>query len=353
MSPKHANSSFSHPLAPPPQQPLPEKPDGLSILSIDSARSTRSSDSDKIFSMTSPTKTDFSSSQILSLVEALTSAKREIDSQGVRVMHLEDLLRQERKAREDAEERARNLLNRARSTKGASRALADDLVDPISVMDTMSWIKSQNHGVNGSSNDDSSAKGSPDSKSIHLSSATSESGFHDRTTEEIDASTTQLQSRLDSMIHEMDELKHQLESYKRKAEDAEEQRNGLAAMVQRIRNGDLDSPPPTTSKHPARLHTNIETATQTDCGVMPTTNGYARSYPTNESTDFQRISTRNGGGSQELMDLQQAIVSAMGQPSRFKDDRLRQSAPYASMLGVVLIGVGLMTYLNAWQKVER
>jgi hypothetical protein len=32
---------------------------------------------------------------------------------------------------------------------------------------------------------------------------------------------------------------------------------------------------------------------------------------------------------------------------------LLQSAPYASILGVVLIGVGLMTYLNSWQKLEK
>jgi hypothetical protein len=32
---------------------------------------------------------------------------------------------------------------------------------------------------------------------------------------------------------------------------------------------------------------------------------------------------------------------------------LQQSTPYASMLGVVLLGVGLMAYLNGWQRIDK
>ena len=53
------------------------------------------------------------SSQILSLAEALSAARKDLESQGARVRELEDLLRQERTARENAEERARKLEGQA------------------------------------------------------------------------------------------------------------------------------------------------------------------------------------------------------------------------------------------------
>lgn len=32
---------------------------------------------------------------------------------------------------------------------------------------------------------------------------------------------------------------------------------------------------------------------------------------------------------------------------------MEEASPYASMLGVVLLGVGLMAYLNGWQKMDK
>lgn len=309
-------------------------------------------DSERARSVISPVKSDVSSSQILSLVEALTSAKREIDSQGVRVMHLEHLLEQERKARKQAEERARHL-SRARSIDAETTIPSDQLFEPLSSVDTMTWIKAQNTGANNTSIDDPSAKGSSDSKSAHISSATSQSGPLDRSSDEIDVSTSTLQVRLDGMTREMDLMKQELESYKCKAADAEEQRSGLAAMVQRIRNGDLDAPPSPSTTHTRLRQKSIEMATQTDRGASITANASNLSHAVPDSSSVDLDVNHISKASQELQDLQRAIVSAMGQQTHFKDDRLRQSAPYASMLGVVLIGVGLMTYLNGWQKVER
>ena len=44
-------------------------------------------------------------SQILSLIESLNDAKRQIESQGSKVKELEDMLKQERQAREAAEDK--------------------------------------------------------------------------------------------------------------------------------------------------------------------------------------------------------------------------------------------------------
>ncbi len=47
----------------------------------------------------------------------------------------------------------------------------------------------------------------------------------------------------------------------------------------------------------------------------------------------------------------ESIATTFAKRDRAK--MLEQSAPYASMLGVVLIGVGIMAYLNGWQKMDK
>jgi hypothetical protein len=55
----------------------------------------------------------------------------------------------------------------------------------------------------------------------------------------------------------------------------------------------------------------------------------------------------------QFNDLERAVATALASKSYDRNEMLLQSAPYASILGVVLIGVGLMTYLNSWQKLEK
>ena len=106
-----AKNRFSDPPAPPPQQPLPEKPDVTrSSPSDPSPPSLKRGTTERARSGTglSPTSEE-SSSQILTLVEALASAKKEIDSQSARMRDLEEMLQKERQARELAEELAKQL----------------------------------------------------------------------------------------------------------------------------------------------------------------------------------------------------------------------------------------------------
>jgi len=46
-------------------------------------------------------------------------------------------------------------------------------------------------------------------------------------------------------------------------------------------------------------------------------------------------------------------IAATAFAKRHRVNMLEQSAPYASMLGVVLLGVGIMAYLNGWQKMDK
>jgi len=88
---KDLKTRFLEPPAPPPQQPLPEKPD---------APSFKRADTEKPKNIGSPVRSD---AQMSTLTDALSSAKKEIESQGIRLRDLETLLNEERRAREDAE----------------------------------------------------------------------------------------------------------------------------------------------------------------------------------------------------------------------------------------------------------
>lgn len=367
-------SPFSQPPAPPPQQPLPEKPDVARSVAPDSTLQTslKRIDSEKPKSaMSSPTRAEPPSSQILSLVEALTTAKREIDSQGDRVKQLEVLLKRERLAREGAEERARRLLVGHSSKPGSHES---GTVDGAAFeRPAESKIANGNQLPNGHIVETGDQPENLNSTPAHPKTREE---LH-RDTASIDASTTRLQDRLDLMVREMDEMKIVMESYKRRAETAEEEKKGLAEMVQQIRaefaaaakelgdestilgsssspNSDAatswgssstyatsssDSTPATNQQDPKYLNGRAITgmpsssATQTDHGMSELERTVSTALQ--EASKSQRWGRVSGGwgGSGEG-----AVV---------------QGAPYASMVGVVLIGVGIMTWLNGWQRGER
>ena len=348
-------SPLFQPPAPPPQQPLPEKPDMVhSVLadaSIQHPFKKFEPERPRSAMNSSPIKSESSSSQILSLVEALTSAKREIDSQGDRVKQLEDLLRQERKARESAEERAKRLLDRSRGLSGIENGnLEGGAFDPPTET-TSSEDKRQPNGYEADDERKRFGRRSPKSKSSPPSPSPSELDLVQHETKAVDASTSRLQERLDLMIKEMDEMKTQMESYKRRAEAAENSSTSLAAMVERIRNGEVDAKSATPN---AEERNGSEVSTQTDARSLP--NGDARSPDAESSSGtFKSPSLLNGApvqSSKDGNDLEDDVITTLAQ-STYRNDRLIQSAPYASMLGVVLIGVGIMTYLNGWQKIDR
>lgn len=351
-------SPFSQPPAPPPQQPLPEKPDVVHTSNHNSFSQPplkRTATEKPISGLSSPNKPE-SSSQILSLVEALTSAKKEIDSQGDRVKQLEDLLRQERKARESAEERARRLENPQPTLvegDGTSdkRSNRDD-----SEEDLQRWTSSDR-----STNRDSTAPidGSPPSEADQTQSPQVHQSPEDihKQTAAVDASTSRLQQRLDLMLAEMDEMKSHMERYKRRAELAEEEstsaRKTLAEMVESIRAAD----PNTTNKN-LRPRFPDSLAMDANSNTDITGNTHLANDLTAAIIRSSGLPNGTGGNGTDAeghkRQLLEAVATALATRDQ-QDERvyLSGSAPYASMLGVVLIGVGIMTWLNGWAKVER
>jgi hypothetical protein len=319
-------SRFFDPPAPPPQQPdvTRSSPLEASLMS-----SFKRSDTARPGSGMGGSPTNPQSSQILSLVEALSSAKKELDSQGARVKHLEDMLRQERLARESAEERARRLEQNASFRPAANAEHEFSETGP-------------------------SAPVSEDASTKHPSERidkqeTTRDGL---LVEDAVSAEENLQLRLSEMVAEMDKMKQDMQRFQLRAEvaeaDATSTRSSLAEMIERLRHenaeaaeaaerevlgSDSNSQQSRTVKNPGTGVNNSSATTPLLKQQPNMPNGHIRAPPK----------------------LPENLERAMATVLRTDSDGqlLAQSAPYASMLGVVLIGVGLMAYLNSWQKIEK
>ena len=325
---------FSDPPAPPPQQPLPEKPDGTrsspqeAHAPIPSLLKRSETERPRTGSTTSPTSTQ--SSQILSLVEALGLAKKEIDSQSARVRQLEDLLRQERVARENAEEKVRNM---------------EEHASVPTKEDTAATESQHNRHLEDDVGEENQA--ARETTMSEQPKAPSEmNGAPPAPSPRADATETDLQRRIDTMMAEIDEMKQQMERYRSRAESAESEasssRASLAEMVGKLRQEGSSS-----TREAIDSASGLAEAHARKSPKSPAAESISGS--TVVESEGQRSPTSQGGKSLEHVVATILRDGQRGDGSSFAV----QSAPYASILGVVLIGVGLMAYLNSYQKGDR
>jgi hypothetical protein len=311
------SARFAEPPAPPPQQPLPEKPDmpqaspagsnGVHrLMRADTARPNSAS--------SSPTSAH--NSQILSLVEALSMAKKELDAQAAKVRQLEETLQQERSARESAEERARRLEQGVSSRPASS---VDESAETV-VEDKAS----------------SPIPNNLDKKASMLSA---------------DELEHNLQSRLDHMMADMHRMKKDMEQFQARAEtaetDATQARLSLSGMIQRLREKD--------SVTAAALEKEIDLSVLTMDGNGPLTPDSIRALSQSASPSKNSPLLTNGhvrAPSRLPEQLERAMATILRDRSG-DPNAMAQSAPYVSMLGVVLIGICAMAYLNSWQKADK
>lgn len=326
-----AKTRFSDPPAPPPQQPLPEKPDvaraqGDSI-SLKRATTERPKTGP---SNTSPIRQD-NLNQIIQLTEALNSAKREIDTQTARMRDLEDKLQKERQAREAAEELAKRLegdaqlrLNGATIPPAEDTTLEEAFEPPVE------------------------QRPEAENSSSEVHTTTPPEPKEDR--------TKLLQSQIDRMLSEMKELRDQVDSYKKQAEQATAERDAdrksLAEMVRQIRQRDEEA---AVLKAAARSRTRSRSSGR-DRSATITTRDPSRG---------RSVSQRGGPSlesiTEDLIDEKPTLSRAntitptprSTSKRAISDQAVMESLPYASMLGVVLIGMGLMAYINGWQPQPR
>ncbi|EPS30450.1 hypothetical protein PDE_05401 [Penicillium oxalicum 114-2] len=325
-------SRFSEPPAPPPQQPLPEKPDALPRGGPDTFSPLKRSDTEKpkAGSLNSPVARD--SSQILALLESLSMTKREIETQGSRIKELEDLLRQEKAARETAEEKVKMLEMDTSSDKVPStedQAVHENLTHP---------------DLNSSTGEENatSASSAEDQGSVPSSEKT---GAVD--SQEPETSTeSQLQERLESMMKQMEEMSKQMASLKDRAEASDQEnttlRKSLAEMIETIRQERKERELAAVAQIKAQPH-----ASDSENTTCPDTVS-VREDACDHGSNY--LPTDSGDSTSKESDFSQpSTVVALDKRRPY----LEATSPYASMLGVVLLGVGLMAYLNGWQKVDK
>jgi hypothetical protein len=308
---------FADPPAPPPQQPLPEKPDSAKANPLTTSFSNllKRGDTAKQSNSNSNSPTNSQNSQMLSLIEALSVAKKELDQQSVKVELLEDMLKKERSARKEAEEKAKRLEQQA--TSRPVSAVEEDMQTPV---------QTQNVIPGESSSSDPTNDG--------------------------DAKTKSLQQNLDQVLGDMARLKADMDKFQRRAEtaeiDAANARQSLADMIEKYRAENEKAESSQSRKSPSSPGSFADADEE---------------IPRNETSPSTSLlkSPRQMNGHAITPKLPTPLQNAMTTILRNHNDNINsgdpqamaQSAPYVSMLGVVLIGVGLMAYLNSWQKNER
>ncbi|GKT42711.1 uncharacterized protein ColSpa_02892 [Colletotrichum spaethianum] len=318
-----AKTRFSDPPAPPPQQPLPEKPDVPSLKRGTTERP-------KTNSTPSPVGRD-NLHQIIQLTEALNNAKKEMDTQTARIKDLEDMLRKEREARELAEDMAKILEDSAlKETNGGPKehdteTILEEAFEP--------------------------PREAPETHDIEMTDA--EPLVKQPALESAEEIAARFQVKIDTMMTEMSDLKQQMEAWRQRCEKAETERDAdrktLAEMVAQIRRDEearLAAAAAEKTRSPSRGRRgrgdgSVETTTtvvQTDGSGESTPAPTQAESPVDDPNDKPTLSRAN------------TITPLTIPPGKLaKDQAMMAGVPYASMLGVVIIGMGLMAYINGWQ----
>ena len=342
LSPE-ARSPFSPPPAPPPQQPLPAKPDSLRLANGNGpVRPLLRSTTEKPLSPSLLQQdNELQHGQVMSLMDALKAAAEQSDSQGHRIRHLESALKRERRAREAAERRVHALSGEEIYSSHDSEDGLDDedgLEAPLDTVDLLQHDLPNGHFY--TDDDERSLRSSASAETLtnpsNLKAAAGDS----------EHPTSRVQAQLELMHQEMDEMKTMMETYKRRAEDAEEGRRSLAEMIENIRAGRdphfiaIDSSRQTTA---LTKNANGSAAAPTNDDGGNASRGL---WPSNT-----KVPLMNGHASPSHSDMEASFVGLLQKQDRWSGEpgRMAQSTPYVSIVGVVIIGVGLMTWLNRWQ----
>lgn len=252
-------SHFSEPPAPPPQQPLPEKPDVAKALAdpviqplLMRADATR---------IGSPTRPDHSQA-LLILTQELKLAKDQIPSLEDRVRNLESELQLERTARETAEELAHKF---------------KDVSEP-----------------------DGTDVSSSESRDIPGSSSAEEP-----TSLDADGELPDLQTRLERLQASMDEMKQHMEAYRRRAETAEserdEARQTLAEMIEQKRKENVKAERRRSRSRSTQGSSPAEEA-------VPTSNGHALEPVTDSNLSVAALLEQAGVKGDEMLTNEQATA---------------------------------------------
>ena len=318
---------FSEPPAPPPQQPLPEKP---TVPSLKRGPTERPKSGPPEAS--SPIRQE---SQIMQLTEALNTAKRDIDTQTARMRELETMLQKEREARELAESLAKRL------EESASSHINGSVVTPL----------------------EPAAEATEAMKELSVEDEVPAETPPDATGPESEAAketAVALQARIDTMEDQMKGLREQMEQWKQRCEIAESERDAdrktLAEMVAQLRAEEAQRVAAQTERRSRSRGRQTETQDDTTNASATSTSMSSSDAPTTPLAD--ESGSNDDIGDKPTLSRANTITPTNREKAVMpRQQQLQAGLPYASALGVVLIGLGLMAYLNGWQappsRIER
>ena len=327
---------FSEPPAPPPSQPLPEKPDAARASDAPSLK--RGTTERPKLSSTSPVRQDNTNlNQILQLTEALNNAKKDLDNHTARVRDLEDMLVKEREARLLAEDMMQKM---EESSHSKANGIADaPLTNGHSELDkAFDPPNEQQPPSEPSPAEPESASPQPD-KAEMLAAA--------------------YQARLDSMAAEMSTLREQLEAFRLRAEKAEAERDAdrrtLAEMVLQIRKRDEEEKRREAERRSRSSSQGRRRAPGQGKHLDSPAKGMNGSakHPAAPSDKLEDEGLELAATRSRSNTVKPPAGGALALQGQQQDGTLIHTLPYASMIGVVILGMGLMAYLNGWQPQSR
>lgn len=311
---------FSDPPAPPPQQPLPEKPDAASSLKRSDTERPKTA---------SPVRSD---AQMSTLTEALNNAKKEIETQGLRLRDLESLLSEERRAREDAEERA-NRLERESTKEPEGSEEVEEADQEASAAGEAVLEEMGTAGV-----ENGSASSSADT-------------------------TARLQHRLETMMLEMNEMKQQMERYRERAEAAESDRKSLAEMIENIRKDHARSNSGGSRRRSRSGGNQTREASGSDINGSEDDNDAEEGEiviikdrnvdEDSAGTLSRRASQQNGHAADGVAKESSKPPNALSIQRHSSADLMYHGGPVGAIVTVVAIGVAVMAMLNQYPKADR
>lgn len=303
---KHDNKHFSEPPAPPPQQPLPAKPDVAKALAdpvIQPLLQRSHTARPPVLANNSANRAD-PSQALLVLTSELKLAKEQIPRLEDRVKNLEQALQAEKILRETAEERA-------------------DVLEKLSRKDS----------------------GLLSNGEVHEPFDTTITDANSITTDD------ELHIQLERLRATVDEMKQHMESYRRRAETAEaerdESRKTLAEMIEEKRNANTEAER-VAAKHATITASHNSLAQKITKEHQPSTEGTVALTALLEKVGIdadQPLSKQQAASLQQLLNEQNQLDSG---------NRLSyHGIPHACALSTVVIGLALMHYLNGWEKIQR
>ncbi|KKF94120.1 putative protein C3H7.13 [Ceratocystis platani] len=326
-----SKTRFSDPPAPPPQQPLPEKPTDVPSWKKSPSERSKSQSSNH-------TSSREPSGQAFYMQTEIDNYKKKLNDQEVRLKVLEETLHSERSARQAAEDLNQKL----------EEAMSSNHINGIDKERQAFEAKAA-----ASANDEAKVE-----------------------VQELQSANLALKALIETLRKEMETTSQTWERRLQKAEaEREIAQKSLAEMVLRIREESSArnrnkssqhhhhrhhgvrsrSAPSTPQAHADSSSSEDESSEDDDSQPLVRKNQQTAATYKHSTTYKPRLATAASASAAVAL----ATVGADGKSatsSRQQHSRgqaLAKSLPYASVVGVVILGVGVMAFINGWQPQPR